>query len=130
MHSRTMKFLNKFHNSFTLVFSRAITPLRGLALVLRNRKDRIKSKYSDQDQLESKIRDMAEVLVNMIVMGREKRNLCIYYDVASGLCKYIKIDMEIPTLKMVKEGDTHRVAVSIHPEVCAVCPFWVNKKLT
>lgn len=128
MYSKAMKILHRFHNNFILVFSRIIIFLRGSAISLKD-KIKIKNKYSNQDQLENKVRDMAEVLVNMIVIGKEKRNLCTYYDAISGLCKYAKIYVEIPTLKTVEEEGVHRIVVSVHPEVCAVCPFWV-KKLT
>lgn len=126
MDSKAVRILNRFYNNFTLTFSRIITLLHDFANSL---KDKISSKHPDKDQLENKIRDMAEILVNMVVIGKEKRSFCAHYDVTNGLCKYVKMDVEIPTLKTVKEGDIHRIAVSIHPEVCAVCPFWV-KKLT
>lgn len=124
MYSKAVRIFCRFQSDFALAFSRVITPLHLFAISL---KGRARGKRSDQNQLENKIHDMAEVLVNMIIIGKEKRNLCTYYDATSGLCRYIKMDVEIPTLKTVKEGDIHRVVVSIHPEVCAVCPFWIKK---
>jgi hypothetical protein len=82
------------------------------------------SRPSDAD-----VKDVAEVLANMVFIGKEKRNLCVYYNVISGLCNYVKLGVEMPTMFTVKEGDVYRVMVSAHPEVCAVCPFWSKKSM-
>jgi len=83
-------------------------------------------KYSHRYDGEG-IQDIAEILANMVFIGKEKRNLCEYYNLINGLCQYIKLDIDMPTMTTVKEGNAYRLAVSIHPEVCAVCPFWHRK---
>lgn len=84
------------------------------------------TKYSIT-QLESQLHDIASVLLNITIIGKEKRKVCVYYDVNSGLCKYIKLDVQVPTLTSVKDGDSLKIIVALHPEICAVCPFWEKR---
>lgn len=81
----------------------------------------------DSDSLERQLYDVAEVLMNMIIIAEEKKKLCKFYNVFNGICSYIRIDTKVPTLSVVQDGDKYRVNVSIHPEVCAVCPFWEKR---
>lgn len=82
------------------------------------------AKSKDENELRKQLKDIASTLVNIIVMGREKRNSCLHYEVGTGLCKYIRIDVYVPTLTTIRDEDGFKVVVSAHPEICAVCPFW------
>ncbi|MEM1645222.1 MAG: hypothetical protein QXL96_05035 [Ignisphaera sp.] len=84
---------------------------------------------SHKQQVEDTLQEVAEILANMVVIGKEKRNLCEYYDVLSGICKYLRIEIPVPSMSLVKDGNEYKPVVSIHPEVCAVCPFWFKKRI-
>jgi len=71
---------------------------------------------------------LANILTNMILMGKDKRRRCIFYNHVDGLCTLLKFDVAIPTLTMVKVEDGYRVNVANNPEVCAVCPYWRERR--
>jgi len=71
---------------------------------------------------------LANILTNMILMGKDKRRRCIFYNHVDGLCTLLKFDVAIPTLTMVKVEDGYKVNVANNPEVCAVCPYWRERR--
>jgi len=105
-----------------LPISRATNTLRRLVSSVRGSTGR------DGEELEKQVHELAGVLVNMVIIGKEKRTSCTYYDVVKGVCRYIKMEVEMPTMTMVKDGNVYRIAVLLHPEVCAVCPFWNRRQ--
>lgn len=104
-----------------------LTSIKRFTIAKRDR-----SRAGDKDgkelySIEKQLNDIAEVLINIVFMGREKRNRCEYYDLIQGLCKYLRIDIPMPTLNIIYEDGIYRVVVASHPEICAICPFWRDK---
>ncbi|ADM28200.1 hypothetical protein Igag_1397 [Ignisphaera aggregans DSM 17230] len=91
-----------------------------------NIRKRVGSKESSLEDTEVLV--LANILTNMILMGKDKRRRCIFYNHVDGLCTFLKFDVAIPTLTMVKVGDGYRVNVANNPEVCAVCPYWRERR--
>ncbi len=71
---------------------------------------------------------LTNILTNMILMGKDKRRKCIFYNHANGTCTLLKFDIAIPTLTMVKVEDGYKVNVTNNPEICAVCPYWRERR--
>lgn len=87
-------------------------------------KEDISTKSCYEQKEEGQIKDIVEILVNMVFIGKEKRSLCEHYNVVNGACEYMKFDIDVPTMTTIKDGDVYKPLVSSHPEICAVCPFW------
>ncbi len=71
---------------------------------------------------------LANILTNMILVGKDKRRKCVFFNNIDGLCTLLKFDVAIPTLSMVRVGDDYRISVASNPEICAVCPYWREKR--
>jgi hypothetical protein len=86
----------------------------------------IKSVIKRRDR-EDYLADIAAILANIMLMGKEKTIKCQYYDITTGLCKLLKFDIQIPTLYTINVDGVWRVRVDKHPEICATCPYWKGK---
>lgn len=75
-------------------------------------------------KVEDDIVSVAGVLTNIMLVGKEKRKKCLFFDPSEGICKYWKLDIDIPTLYLVKGQDGYYVKIVQHPELCAVCTYW------
>jgi len=82
----------------------------------------------DSSLEDTEILVLTNILTNMILMGKDKRWRCTFYNHVNGLCTLLKFDVAIPTLAMVKVEDGYRVNVANNPEVCAVCPYWRERR--
>ncbi|MEM0026647.1 MAG: hypothetical protein QXT53_01760 [Ignisphaera sp.] len=78
--------------------------------------------------LEEDISDIATVLINMMLMGKEKASKCRYYDTETGLCMFHRPNVIVPTLEYVNKNGVLYINASKHPEICATCPYWTPKQ--
>jgi len=76
---------------------------------------------------EDYIADIAAVLANIMLVGKEKTIRCQNYDSSSGFCTVLKFDVQIHTLHMINVNGVWRVRIDKHPEICAVCPYWRSR---
>jgi len=96
---------------------------------LRNVTNTRKGVGSEESSLEdAEVLVLANILTNMLLMGKDKRRRCVFYNHVDGLCTLLKFDVAIPTLTMVKVEDGYRVNVANNPEVCVVCPYWRERR--
>lgn len=84
--------------------------------------------FRSRKNLEEDISDIATVLVNIMLMGKEKASKCRYYDTETGLCMFHKPNVMVPTLEYVNKNGILYINVSKHPEICATCPYWTPKQ--
>ncbi|MEM4502160.1 MAG: hypothetical protein QXV42_01765 [Ignisphaera sp.] len=80
-------------------------------------------------ELSEAVKDIAGVLMNIVVIGKEKRKICRYFEPVNGICNFLKLDNNIPTLTTIPDGNILKILVSSHPEICAVCPYWSTEKV-
>lgn len=84
--------------------------------------------FRGRKNLEEDISDIATVLVNIMLMGKEKASRCRYYDTETGLCMFHRPNVMVPTLEYVSKNGVLYINVSKHPEICAACPYWTPKQ--
>lgn len=125
MRVRELRRLHRVSEGFAGALSKRVTILHSFIKSIKG----FSPHLSNKQQIENTLQEVAEILANMVAIGKEKRNICEYYDVLSGVCKYLRIEIQIPSMTLVKDGNEYRPVVSIHPEVCAVCPFWLKRRI-
>jgi hypothetical protein len=81
-----------------------------------------------EGSMEEYIRDLATVISNIMIIGKEKAARCIFFDRVTGTCTLLKFDVDIPTLHTIQINNEWRPRIDKHPEVCAVCPFWRSRE--
>lgn len=79
-------------------------------------------------KLEEDLSLLASLLTNMLVMGKEKRGRCAFYEVSRGICTLMRFEVPIPTLTLVESEGTFYADVGRHPELCTVCPYWRERR--
>ncbi|MEM1542098.1 MAG: hypothetical protein QW101_03425 [Ignisphaera sp.] len=78
-------------------------------------------------ELSEAVEDIAGVLMNIVVIGKEKRKICRHFEPVKGVCNFLNLDNNIPTLTTIPDGGRFKILVSSHPEICAVCPYWSTR---
>lgn len=124
MRIRELKHLHRVSEGFTATLSKSVTVLNSFIKSLKGFHLNLGYKH----QVENTIQEVAEILANMVAIGKEKRNVCEHYDVLSGVCGHLRFEIQIPSMALVKDGNEYKPVVSLHPEVCAVCPFWHKRR--
>lgn len=110
--------------------ARNIKRMLGIKIDLRSFAN-IHSKRIDGKEISSEDTEvlvLANILTNMILIGKDKRRRCVFYNHTDGLCTLLKFDAAIPTLAMVKVEDDYRINVTNNPEICTVCPYWRERR--
>jgi hypothetical protein len=112
-------------SSFYRILQVSINSVKhGIAFLLTNsKKVRLTTKKSKEDY----ITDIATVLANIMLIGKEKTIKCQYYDTSTGFCTLLKFDVDVPTLHVANVDGVWRVKVDKHPEICVACPYWRSK---
>ncbi len=112
--SKTIKEVDENVRKFGTVFSKMLSekPKHG-----KSRKN-----------LEHDIADIATVLVNMLLIGKEKAYRCKYYNHEEGICMFQWHSITVPTLNYVNKNGTLYLNVARNPEICAACPYWSVKQ--
>ncbi|MCS7110907.1 MAG: hypothetical protein N3D82_03640 [Ignisphaera sp.] len=103
-----------------LLFSRMIkgsTSLKKNDIAGGAIEDRIK-------RIEDDIVSVANILANIMLIGKEKGKRCLFFSSSEGICRYWRLDIDIPTLNLAKGQDGYYVKIVQHPELCAVCSYW------
>ncbi len=75
-------------------------------------------------KIEDDIVSVASVLTNIMLIGKEKRKRCLFFNAEEGVCRYWRLEVDIPTLNLFKKQDGYYVNILQHPELCAVCSYW------
>jgi len=100
--------------------------------VILKRKSEAKSSTEEKiKKIEDDVISIANILTNMVLIGKEKRKKCLFYNNDEGICEYLKLDINVPTLNSIKKQDGYYINVYLHPEVCSTCPHWregINRK--
>jgi len=97
--------------------------LRGYIILKKN--DVVEDATEDRiKKIEDDIISMANILTNIMLIGKQKQKKCLFFSGDEGICRYWRFDVEVPTLNLIKREDGYYVNTLQHPEFCAVCSYW------